>query len=43
MAQVRLGAPLRELAGGAADHRLEGSTVLELLERLEREHPALAG
>lgn len=43
MAQVRLRAPLRELAGGAADHRLEGSTVLELLERLEREHPALAG
>ena len=43
MAVVRLRAPLRELAGGRADHRLEGATVVELLQELEREHPALAG
>jgi molybdopterin converting factor small subunit len=34
---------LRELAGGAGEHRLEAATVLELLRELEREHPALGG
>lgn len=43
MASVRLRAPLRELAGGAADVRLEGATVGELLAALERAHPALRG
>jgi sulfur-carrier protein len=43
MAVVRLRAPLRELAGGRADHRVEGATVLDLLRELERAHPALAG
>jgi molybdopterin converting factor small subunit len=35
--------PLRELAGGAAEHELQAATVLELLRELEREHPALDG
>jgi molybdopterin synthase sulfur carrier subunit len=43
MAQVRLRAPLKELAGGRTDHTLDATTVGELLRALEREHPALAG
>jgi molybdopterin converting factor small subunit len=43
MANVRLRAPLKELAGGRSDLRLDGRTVGELLQALEREHPALAG
>lgn len=43
MANVRLRAPLKELAGGKSDLRLDGRTVGELLRALEREHPALAG
>ena len=43
MANVRLRAPLKELAGGESDLRLDGRTVGELLQALEREHPALAG
>lgn len=35
--------PLRQLAGGAREHRLQAATVLELLRELEREHPALSG
>ena len=42
MAHVRLRAPLSELTGGS-DHELGGATVLEVLETLEREHPAVAG
>jgi molybdopterin synthase sulfur carrier subunit len=40
---VRLRAPLKELAGGASDVQVEGTTVGELLAALERAHPALAG
>ena len=43
MTTVRLREPLKRLAGGAADHELEGATVVELLAALEREHPALEG
>jgi molybdopterin converting factor small subunit len=43
MATVRLRAPLKELAGGSADHTVEGTTVGELLLALEREHPAMSG
>jgi molybdopterin synthase sulfur carrier subunit len=43
MTTVRLREPLRRLAGGRADHALEGATVAEVLAALEREQPALAG
>lgn len=43
MTTVRLREPLKRLAGGTADHVLEGETVVELLAALEREQPALAG
>jgi molybdopterin converting factor small subunit len=42
-AVVRLRQPLRRLAGDAPEHPLEGATVLELLEALERAHPPLGG
>jgi molybdopterin converting factor small subunit len=40
---VRLRAPLSELAGGKRELELEGSTVAEVLEALEREHPDVRG
>ena len=43
MTIVRLREPLKRLAGGRADHALEGATVAEVLAALEREQPALAG
>jgi molybdopterin synthase sulfur carrier subunit len=43
MARVRLRAPLKELAGGRSDHEVAGDTVAELLQALEREHPAMSG
>ena len=43
MTTVRLREPLKRLAGGRADHVLEGATVVDLLAALEREQPALAG
>lgn len=43
MVLVRVRGPLRRLAGGQPEHRLPGSTVIELLQRLEREHPGLHG
>lgn len=43
MPVVRLRAPLSELAGGRRELRLEGSTVLDVLRALEREHPDLTG
>jgi sulfur-carrier protein len=35
--------PLKQLAGGSSEHRIDGSTVLELLHGLEREHPEVTG
>lgn len=43
MPTVRLRAPLKDLAGGASDVRLPGSTVGEVLRSLEREHPKTLG
>jgi molybdopterin synthase sulfur carrier subunit len=43
VAVVRLRAPLRDLAGGAAEIRLDGATVGETLRALERAHPPLTG
>jgi molybdopterin synthase sulfur carrier subunit len=43
MAMVRLSGPLKQQAGGRADHRLDGATVVELLRELERAQPALDG
>ncbi len=43
MTTVRLREPLKRLAGGQADHELEGTTVADVLAALEREQPALAG
>jgi molybdopterin converting factor small subunit len=43
IAVVRVRGPLRELAGGRAEHELEGVTVLELLRALELRHPDISG
>ena len=43
MAVVTLRAPLSGLAGGRREVPLEGATVADVLRRLEREHPPLAG
>lgn len=42
-AHVRLRGPLRALAGGVSEHALEGATVGELLQALERSQPSLRG
>ncbi len=43
MPVVRLRAPLSELAGGKREVQLDGSTVAEVLQALEREHPDVKG
>ncbi len=43
MATIELRDPLKRLAGGHAEHPVEGATVGEILGALEREHPPLAG
>lgn len=43
MAVVRLRAPLSELAGGRRELELDGTTVAEVLQALEREHPDIKG
>ena len=43
MAVVTLRAPLRDLAGGSSRLEVPGATVAEVIGRLEREHPRLAG
>ena len=43
MAMVCVRAPLRKLAGGRAEHELEGVTVIELLRALELRHPDIRG
>jgi len=43
VAVVRLRAPLSELAGGKRELELDGSTVAEVLQALEREHPDTRG
>ncbi|MDP9345582.1 MAG: MoaD/ThiS family protein [Actinomycetota bacterium] len=43
MALVRLRGPLRALAGGEAQHRVDGDGVAAVLAELERAQPALRG
>lgn len=43
MAVVCVRGPLRKLAGGQAEHELQGESVLEVLRALESEYPDLAG
>jgi len=43
MPVVRLRGPLKRLAGDRAEHALDGRSVGELLQTLEREHPATTG
>jgi sulfur-carrier protein len=43
MAVVRLRQPLKRLAGDRAEHAIDGATVGELLQALERAHPAASG
>jgi molybdopterin synthase sulfur carrier subunit len=43
MPVVRLREPLKRLAGGRSEHTLEGGSVGELLQELERAHPAAKG
>jgi molybdopterin converting factor small subunit len=43
MAVVCVRGPLRKLAGGTAEHELEGATVVALLRALELRHPDMSG
>ncbi len=43
MVHVNLRSPLRDLAGGRSSLEVQGGTVGEVVERLEREHPKLVG
>jgi molybdopterin converting factor small subunit len=43
VAVVRLRAPLSELAGGNRELELDGATVREVLQALERRHPDVKG
>jgi molybdopterin converting factor small subunit len=43
MAVVCVRGPLRKLAGGRAEHELEGATVVELLRALELRQPDMSG
>jgi len=43
MTMVCVRGPLRKLAGGNAEHELEGATVAELLRALESHHPDVTG
>jgi molybdopterin converting factor small subunit len=40
---VTLRGPLQKLAGDGGEHRVDGATVTELLQELERTHGALDG
>lgn len=40
---MTLRGPLRKLAGGASEHRVDGATVADLLRELERTQPGLGG
>jgi sulfur-carrier protein len=43
MTVVCVRGPLRNLAGGRAEHELGGATVIDLLRGLEARHPDVAG
>jgi molybdopterin converting factor small subunit len=40
---VRLRGPLKQFAGGSAEHRVDGATVRELLRALEAAQPDVSG
>ena len=37
--KLRIPTPLRQLAGGAAEVSVQGATVAEVLDSLDRDHP----
>jgi sulfur-carrier protein len=41
--RIRLRGPLKQRAGGRADHAVDAATVREALRALEREQPELRG
>jgi molybdopterin converting factor small subunit len=43
MATVKLRAPLKDLAGGSGEVRIDGASVGEVLRELERMHPKITG
>ena len=43
MVVVCVRGPLRKLAGGRAEHQLDGATVVDLLRGLEHRHPEMSG
>jgi molybdopterin converting factor small subunit len=43
MTVVCVRGPLRKLAGGRAEHELQGATVVELLRALELRYPEVIG
>ena len=43
MAVVSVRGPLRKLAGGQAEHELEGATVVDAIRALEHRHPEVIG
>jgi molybdopterin converting factor small subunit len=43
MAVVHLRTPLKQQAGGRAQHPVEGATVIDLMKGLEAANPAIAG
>jgi molybdopterin synthase sulfur carrier subunit len=43
VAVVRVRGPLKQMAGGRAEHAVEGATVSELLRELERANPEVRG
>jgi len=43
MAVIRLRGSLQQLAGGQAEHDVDGATAVVLLRELERSQPALGG
>jgi molybdopterin synthase sulfur carrier subunit len=43
MPVVRLRGPLKQLAGDRSEHAVEGGTVADLLQEIERVHPAAKG
>ena len=43
MALLCVRGPLKALAGGQAQHRLDGETIVAVIARLETEHPTVRG
>jgi len=41
MVNVRIPQPLRKLTGGASEVKVAGSTVIELIDNLEKEYPGI--